>query len=268
MLQPGNLISLSGSNGNFSFPDVEAGTFRLLCMAPGFQSDSVLLDIVQGVEHTFRLNALPVFDDIRLRTFRLSRFFPPEDAVWMDIQVAVSDPDDASDIRRVSYQIPDFGISDSLLPLSPMPTQRVFSVQVEAGDLGLVSLDQLIGKPIQFFADDLPGARVRSDNQFVIRLINYTPTVQFPKGEALSGPFDFVWDVPAVTFKHTFRIEIRRPTIGSLSVLIDQITEIPEGSTQLTYNNSLSAGQYFWYMYIVDEFGNESRSKENPFQVN
>lgn len=268
MLQPGNLITLSSQNGEFMLQGLSAGDYQLVCRAPGFQSDSLFLTVSQSLQHTFKLNALPQFDEISLRTFRLSRFFPAEDAIWMDMQVTLSDADDASDINHAGFEIPDMAISDSLLPLSPTPTQRAFSKQVEANDLGLTSLDQLIGKPIQFVAGDRPGARVRSMNQFLVRIIGFTPTVQSPKGDNLTGPFDFIWDVPAVTFAHTLRIEIRRLTIGNFSVLIDEISGIPAGTTLLPYAATLDPGQYFWYLYIVDEFGNESRSKENPFQMN
>ncbi len=265
-LKPVNLITLSDASGNFIIQgDIPGGDYLLTCRADGFQSDSLPVTLPFNNKVTFKLDALPYFTNISLTTHHISRFFPPDDLFLVQISVSVDDSDGSGDVAQVTMQIPDFSFVDTLTRISPQEQQ--FITQLEPHLIGLTSLGELIGKPFVFQAQDLPGAVNQSDAAFITRIIDETPLTQFPAGGVtLSPPIEFQWSSVTVPFSFSYMIEIYQSFIN-FSTLVDAITNIPPDKTSFTYTNALPAGNFFWVIYIVDEFGNRSRSKESSFVI-
>ncbi len=265
-LKPANLITLSDASGNFDLRgEIPGGDYLLTCQATGFRSDSLSVRLPIPQDVTFKLDALPYFTNISLTTHHISRFFPPDDLFLVQIEVTVEDRDGGGDVSQVTMQIPDFSFVDTLTRVSPQEQQ--FITQVEPHQIGLTFLGELVGKPFVFQAQDLPGAVSQSDAAFITRIIDQTPLTQFPAGGVtLTPPIEFQWAPVSVPFTFSYTIEIYQSFIN-FSTLVDAIANIPPANTSYTYTNPLPAGNFFWVIYIVDEFGNRSRSKKSSFVI-
>lgn len=102
---------------------------------------------------------------------------------------------------------------------------------------------------------------------YMIRVIEGTPRVTSPadgdtvgarpllQWEAFSAPFDFGYQASIWRNEIGFEVET-----WSSDILPDSIHEIEAGQ-------DLINGNYYWVIYVVDEFLNRSRSHEGDFLV-
>ncbi len=265
-LEPNGLIDRADSEGRFQFGMLRPGQYQLICEASGFVTDTVTLDVQQTVNHTFKLNGLPRFNRFSLTTTRISRFFPPDDKIEFDFEVAASDPDDPTDVESMIFQIED--IIDTVIvdQISSTANERIFArrniSQLDLG--GIEMMNEVIGKEIRFFVKDRPGITVVSQPQFLSRIIDQTPIGLFPRDEdPVSVPFTMTWEDMDLPFTHTYSLGVA----VAFGEEIEQIDNIAASQTSFVYTRPLSAGSYVWFLYIVDEFGNRSRSRLNPFVI-
>jgi len=265
MLTPGNLVTIADDAGNFRFSNVLPGSYLLISNAPGFLTDSISLNLQADTTVVFHMDALPFFKKITLTTHHVSRFFPPDDLYSLKIEAEVDDNDGVNDIQLVIYQIEQQNFQDTLMPTT---TPGLFSIQRSAGDFPTRSIHRLVGYPFQFIVLDSPGAQVKSLPQYISRIIETIPELTEPISLATisSFPIFFRWQPVFLPYKFTFKIEIYRIDFGIPSLIFGQ-SGIPENATEFQYDIQLTAGDYFWVLYIVDEFGNSSRSREGAFRV-
>lgn len=264
LLKPINKTALSAADGSFAIENISPGNYTLLCRAAGFSPDSVELNIQQSTVSNFKLNGLPYFRDISLTTHHISSFSVPNDNFYVLLNVAADDHDNRSDVKTVWYRIENFGFADTLFEDNPQ--EKTFSGELDIRDLGISSFQQLEGKPFTFFVEDLPEAVTVSEQFFISRIITMTPTGQSPLNVAVTPPLEFKWDGLSLPFTFSFKIEIKKINF-SFFTLVGEVNNISAGDTTATFGNPLEQGEYFWVLYIVDEFGNRSRSLENPFIV-
>lgn len=265
MLEPGPRISVADQNGSFSFGQLPPGSYQLTCRAPGFMPDSLQFTLSADTTVNFNLDALPAFLDIRLQTHHVSRWFPPDDSYFLTIEVTVDDPDGVGDIRRVHYLINPIGYADTLTVNSD---PSVFTAQRFSNQFPTGSIHQLIGKAFLFIVEDGPGAVVESPPQFLTRIVETIPQLLAPNDLVFvtEFPIVFQWLPVTLPFLFSFKLEISRVDFGVPSKVFTS-PPIASDSTRYTFEQPLSGGDYFWVLYIVDEFGNSSRSKEGAFRI-
>ena len=264
-LEPVNIFTRSNANGEFEFEMLGPGDYQLICQAGGFDTDTLAIDARQSVNHTFKLNGIPRFNRFQITTTRISRFFPPDDEIVLDFEIAASDPDDPTDVESMLFQIEDIVDTDTVDQISSNGNERVFARRgITKNDLNITSMNQVVGKEIRFFVRDRPGITVASTPQFLSRIIDQTPVATFPKDDTVALPVTMTWETMDLPFEHTYTLCIAL----AFGTQLDEIQNIPSSQTSFEYTGALSPGLYVWFLYIVDEFGNRSRSKENPFTVN
>lgn len=261
-----NVVSISNQEGNFRLKgDFSPGNYSVTCEIEGFRAETLSVSLPQETPLTFKLDALPVFTNMKLTTHHIARFFPPDDLFFIQLEVTVNDSDGLGDIQQVTYHIPSLNFSDTLTQVSP--PQPIFAGELEPHHAGLLTLHEFIGHPFFFTVSDIPGAISRSQGQYLTRIIEEIPTGVSPTGgETVSPPFTIEWQPDILPYSFTYAIGIYQQFFN-FSVLIEEVTEIPSDSTSITYSTPLAPGNYYWVVYIEDEFGNRSRSRENPFTI-
>lgn len=270
-LKPAFAAARSNANGDFVITgEFPAGDYILTCEAAGFSADSVSLSLspADDLVQNFSLNALPTFSTISLLTRHEASFIPQEQEDFIDISVSVTDGDGAGDIQTVWLELPAFSFRDTL-QLLPQEQRYFARIRPKDVDLQLNELDALQGKAFNIFVSDVHGAVVQSAPQFISRIINgadRTPVTVFPDGSA-STPFDFQWQPFRAPFDFTFRVEVFLNVNIALPPSV-AINNIPGDSTSVRFDAPLSPGNYFWVLYIVDEFGNYSRSLKKALTIN
>ncbi len=271
ILLPENRLTNSNANGEFLFTGLKRGNYQLVATAKGLLEDTLALTLKADTLVTFHLDALPVFDTLKVTSHRVGRFFPPEDLLFLEFKATVNDPDGANDISTLLLQIPALQVTDTIAPVQILNTRQVSgTINRQATDFNISSIEALIGKPIYFIARDQPGGTTQSAPQFLFRVIPRIPTVISPAG-LVSIPLDstrilFQWEPVQLEFPFTFEIEIYRLDLG-VGTLVSRVTDIPETTTELYLTNPGTVGNYFWVLYIVDEFQNTSRSREGAFRI-
>ncbi len=264
-LKPGNQVILSDEKGNFSFERIQSGQYTLYCEAEGFRADSALLNLSQDHTHVFYLDGMPFFKQIDLSTQHIARWFQPENLYFLDIRVAVDDPDGIGDINQVVYEIPNFAFLDTLMADIE---SGVFRKTVSIADLPVNSIHALIGHAFYFYVIDDFGSKNRSDEKYITRIIEQSPILRTPVEleSVTSGAILFQWNTVSVPFDARLRIDLFQINSGIFE-RIDSVFPIQKDQIALLYENPVISGDYFWRLLIVDDFGNSSGSKEGVFTV-
>lgn len=264
-LTPGNRISITNQNGLYQFSKVQPGLYQLNVFADGFSINTAEVNVTTNTEVNFALDSLPYFGDITITTSHISHWFPPEDVYSVQFQATGIDGDGIGDISKVWYEIEDPSYLDTLQQLSP--GSNIFRGQAIAQNLPVITLHELIGKPFRFFIEDIPGYLNVSSSQFISRIIDDTPQLISPTGLVTisSFPITFKWTtINTIPFPFTLRIEIYSIDLG---LRVEEINNIESIANEFSYSTPLSNGDYYWVLYIVDEYGNRSSSKESSFRI-
>lgn len=264
-LNPGNRITISDQNGNYQFSKISPGLYELIVSAEGFSKDTTEINLTNNTQVNFALDSLPYLKNITVTTSHITHWFPPDDIYSILLETVGYDGDGSGDIKNVWFQIEQINFSDTLQRTAP--GSNIFRGQAAALDLPVFNLQELIGKPFKFFIEDFPGNSSVSSPHFISRIIEETPQLIAPVGLTVISSFPITFRWPVITnihFPFTHKIEIY--SIG-LGLKVDEINNINSDTSDFTYNDPLSNGDYYWVIYIVDEFGNSSGSKEGSFRV-
>ncbi len=264
-LKPGNQISITNGEGSYRFSDISPGMYSLTALTEGFASDTAEINIESNSEINFSLDSLSYFRNISLTSSHMIHWFPPDDMYSIHIETIGEDGDGSGDIDKVWFNIDQINFSDTLQRTAP--GSNVFRGHIPALDMPIANLQELIGIPIHFFIKDLPGYTNASTPFYISRIIEETPRLISPVGLSIisSDTIDFRWQaITTIQFPFSHKIEIFSIDLG---LKVDEISNINSDTSAYTYNTPLSNGDYYWVLYIVDEFGNLSGSKEGSFRV-
>lgn len=263
ILTPGQISVLSNSAGEYRFEDLAPGPYQLVCSAPGFQNDTIAVDLqINQSLAPFKLNGLPELDDILIRTF--STFsFRYADTFGVTIEVAADDPDGLSDLQSVSLEIPALSFQDTLTAGG----NGNFNGRFVLEDLGISSLQQLVNTPFFFNGEDISGARSGSAEKFISRILEDPPTGVTPVNDIVTPPFDIEWQYSGSNFSYTFDVAIYQYDFGPDPFIV-ALRDIPPTTNKVNYTGFLSDSlEYYWVVFVIDEFGNRVRSNDHPFLV-
>ena len=264
-LSPGGRVTNSDASGRFDFVGIEPGRYVVSAERAGFASAADTIDVLLG-EQTMvglRMDGLPVIVNAQLRTFHLSRWWPPpQDQFWLDVSVQVTDPDGNGDIEAVFLEIPAF---DLLEPLRL--DQSRYTTQLREADIGF-SVEAIVGRDINIIARDLAGEESVLERQRISRIIEETPVANDPSelNFASSNPPVFFWTHPPINYPYRYQVDVSRVDEG-IPTLVQTIPDIPSDSLSITGTATLPIGEYIWRVSIIDEFGNQSRSREAGFRI-
>jgi hypothetical protein len=264
-LWPQRIITTTNADGTFRFNELESGKYKVVCTKPGFSSDSIEIDIPIASTMDFFLDGLPYFQEFKITTHHISQWFPAEDSYYLEIEVTASDSDGVEELDIAWMDIPEMGISDTLQESS---TAGLFTHTIIPQEVSNRFIHSFVGKEFYFYLRDNFGSQIVSPPKFITRIVENVPVLDFPiQWDTVSEfPFDFTWQAIYLPFPFSLRLELFRIFSG-FNAQVDEISDIPGNSSSYSYNKTLEAGDYFWVLYIVDEFGNCSRSKEGSFQV-
>ncbi|MGH1366715.1 MAG: carboxypeptidase-like regulatory domain-containing protein [Calditrichia bacterium] len=262
---PGETTAVSNENGEFRFDEVfNNGSYSVICTKDAFAPDTLELNLNASQNLSFALNELPLISDVSVTTRYEARFLPPN-RTFLEFGVSGRDSDRPGSLVSAVVEVPGFSFLDSLIEVEPLNDQRFFNRFV-ASDFGINTLEALIGKPAFFWIQDAEGAKSAVIQGQLARIITQLPRPLEPSG-LIGMPFDFHWEQRTLPFDFTYAIEIYL-NVGINLPPVDTIEDIPSNQTLLSYNNpALNQQNYFWVLYIVDEFGNRSRSYETTLQI-
>ncbi len=253
----------TNSAGSFFFENVDAGGLTLIVSKSGYATDTVRTTLMPGGTATVqsRLNALPVISQAQIITRKIDQWWPGP--VYSAVVTAnVTDPDGAGDISLVTVAVDTLRLAMSFFTDPPR-----YQVTISGSSLPGRNIEWLVGKPIQVLAQDKPKGFSRSAPFYVLRIIQQTVVPTYPTAlDTASASPEFQWARPDITFPYSYRIELYRQEEG-VPTLIWNREGLAATLTRFQYPETLPPALYFWTIFVIDEYGNLSRSKEASFIV-
>lgn len=265
LLTPGNYFTFSDNAGNFVFDKLLPGSYQVVTYKSHYQTDTTTF-------HTDSLVSKPLFIYLNGLPFIKKLYFYSQfiDQWWPDpyyeivLNLIADDPDGMNDIQEIRLNIPEFDLYESLRTSNRIDS---FSISLQGNEFPDGNIFNIIGKNTFIELVDRSGSTQREGPFFIHRIIETSPTPLSPIGLALVNNQPILtWQEFSVPFNFQFEIQIFR-IIAGIPNLIFYHKNIPSRQTEYQYPEILTAGQYFWVIWVRDEIGNLSRSKEASFQV-
>jgi len=257
-----NIFVKPNSNGNFSINQIIPIDGMLIFNKTGFMPETVQVkwDDSKLFNVTLPLNAYPVMDSLKIYTIVKNRY-PAIKTADLVIKSKIKDQD--NDIDSV-YIINDY--LDLKKNLRYNVNTKFYEETFSIFDLHVNSIRKVIGHNFDVFV---------KDNFSHIILLGNDKAVRYIQDEIeLISPINFqiVLPTPTLTwkefkpgFKFKFKIEIYVDEIPAQ--IVWEKDGIPADSTSYTIDVQLPANDYFWMIWCIDEFQNQSRSKPASFTI-
>ena len=266
-IEPGPVTTLTRNGGEFGVDRLPEGEYILTASRPGYASvvDTCTVRVGETVEVEIRLDGLPTVDRFEIHSVHISRWWPPPQELFrLEVTADVGDPDGLSDIDRVWIEVPAVGLVDTLVA-GAAPGRYLTILQEDTLPVGVESL---LGHDHVLFVRDRAGVVTASEARQIARLIMPTPVALTPTSLALlSDPSPvFTWEPLRMAFPYAYRLDIVRVD-ENIQTVVETIENLPPDTESIRAPDPLAAGEYFWTISIVDEFGNRSRSREAGFRI-
>jgi hypothetical protein len=266
LLYPVGHYAISAHDGFFIFNNLPKGNYRLICSKEGYREDSIDVEVnFENRDINFRLNSIPSFEKIELTSHHVNRWWPSDDTFFLRIITQVRDNDGVNEIDSVWLSIPSIAFTETLF-ISNL--SGIYEQTILENNLPLASINQLQGIPFLIYCTDLLNNVTRSSDIYISRIIQEVPVQISPTGLVVINSFPLLleWQSVFLSYSFTFRIEVYQINFGFFS-LIKEYESISSTQTSFTISEQFPSGDYFWLVYIVDDFGNSSSSKEGSFRV-
>jgi len=259
------IFVITDSAGYFSFNNLSEGMHTFICTKRNFTSDTFEVQIQPGKSTSVErfLNGAPVVlsQSILARKIDFISFNPK---YFVDVEAVVTDPNGINDLKLVWFKV-----KDSLYAMDYFPNLGKFLVTLDKSRFPTNTIQWLTGDTLQIVSEDGSGAMNISDPFFITRIIENSSTPLSPTSSDTIPKNSLVmkWKPPDVAFNYTSTVAIIRadPENETVVMTIPGLTSFYE---QYPYDDAVllqDEGKYYWYVTIVDEFGNYSRSKEAYF---
>ncbi len=262
--KPDRLFTTTGTDGRFSFTNVNRNNGWLFFESENFNRDSSYINwgAQRKIDHEKFLNAVPQLDSLEFYSIVENRFQITQ-KYQVVIRAGISDYDGANDIDTVFVENPAFSL---VKKLDFNVVTGFYEKNLSPLDFGLTSLDPLIGKDFNIKVKDLAGRIFIIGHANIKRVIKEEIQTDYPKNyQSVGIPFDLRWKRFLPGFDFDYKIQIYTDEINPDLVWEVNNVSADEISFQITAN--LEGRSFFWVIWAIDEFNNRSRSKPATFTV-
>lgn len=255
-ISPHNKFSVTDLDGRYEMKCLKSGESRVFASLKGYSRDSgeVTIKILKTDTLNFVLDCLPQFEHCLVRTYNIIN-----KNNQAEFETAVADGDGVVDIDSVSCWVEDI-----LDTFRLEYDDGVYKKTIQAKTLPGNTLESLAGKDVFFIAYDKAGASSVSSPCAITRIIDEIPTLVEPVNFQIADKNPtLVWNKTLTSFPYSCRVEVMSTQLG----VIWSRDGISSNDTTVTVDENLEADDYSWVVWIVDEYGNHSRSITAGFKV-
>jgi len=227
-----------------------------------FHSDSVFVNWPANKELKVDvyLNALPCLDSLAVYSVVLNRF-PSFQKEQLIIESRINDRDNDIDSVRAIFYGETQGYH---LPYNT--TEKSFRREFSILDLGVISIEKLVGHPVQIGVTDIFSNFLIVGQGRLVRVIHDEVIFISPAADTTTGPRPtLVWQRFEPGFSFHYNVEIYTNEVAPQLVWAHRGLAMDQ--TTFTVDSELPDGSYFWVIWAVDTFGNRTRSKLADFNV-
>ncbi len=259
--EPGNKLMKTDSQGNFIIENIKPVDGKLILQKEGFRSDTIFINWngSSRISKQVHLVSLPKLEYLNITT-----------SVEYELSGMSSKLSFTAKIEDKDSQIDSAYIENTLISLKMKMdfSGDEYSLSLNQDDLQSSDLEDLIGEDFDLFiSDSALGNAFKVGSGRITRVINEEPQAVSPaNSDTISSPPVVQWDQVLLGFYFTYLIEIKTNEAGN-NELVYSSNPIESGTTSLNTEYSLSPGEYFWVVWVVDQFNNRAKSKPAIFVV-
>lgn len=260
------IITSSDVNGFFSINGIERKDGLLTIEHQDYSTDSVFIRFgsKNKFSDNFFLNSFPKivefnFFSVTLNTFKL----PPQNQNY-NLGVKVKITDEENDIDSVFIENIELNSKVNLLYNA---TTKYYENSLKLSDLNLtLSIDAVIGKNFFINVFDANKEKFTVGQSNIKRIIKQEILTNRPSGRdtVYSGNPTFEWEKFEPGFNFNYKVEIYT---NELSPSLVWEKGINSEAVELQTSANLTSGDYYWVIWAIDEFENQTRSKPASFVV-
>jgi hypothetical protein len=259
-----NILVRTDENGKYEIPNAVRRNGWLMFQGEGYSNDSTFINWQENNSFSGEifLNSIPNLDSLEFYSVVVNRF-QFNQRYSLGVRARVSDFEGVNDIVTVAIDNEEINLYKIL---TYDPAEDYYIGELTLRDLNISSLNEIIGKDFRILVIDI------DDNDFIVgitnikRIINEEVELISPiNNESVSEPFKLNWTRFLPGYKFTYRVEIY--TNETSPILVYSQAEIAQDSISHSVNSHFDGSNYFWVIWAIDEFKNQSRSKPGSFII-
>jgi len=261
---PGNSVVNSDANGNFLINNIKPVDGKLIFQKNGLLSDTinVVWNNMQKLSYQINMNQIPQLDSISIYTVVINQFSPPGQTYQLFINAKISDKD--NDLDSVYVQSADLNFK---IPLSFDIISKNYQTTLTTQDMNISDIEQTIGLNFNIIARDIFGREFLVGSEKVTRVIKSGVLIQSPANDTTVTTTPLLtWQRFTSGYPFTYMIQVYTNDFAN-SQLVFQANAVSSDSVSYQISSPLAVKNYYWVIWIVDQFQNKSRSLPATFRV-
>jgi hypothetical protein len=273
------LYVLTDSSGRAHFDNLPADSYwvRAFRDTPGlaqYGRDSLLVAVTPhgSLDTTINLDGLPSFTFVAANAISSidsgTQHFPDYQVL---LKASARDPDGPADLVRVQAKLTDAINHDTLsVTLSYALDSLFWSVIIPSDSFYNGHIENALILPFEFEAFDVAGRPSLPTPAYMARVIHNQPGINVPPQP---DPFPVLqWDFPLyneLPYANLFNFLVRIYRNFPQRQVIYERLLVPNNSSGYSHRiqSPLPPGTYEWEVWVIDLYGNSSRSARLPIQV-
>jgi hypothetical protein len=253
-----NLLVYTDTDGNYLLNNVNYENGWLTFDKDGYRSDSIFVQFgnqnVTTLSDMF-LNSIPLLESINISTTVIHRYTETRYRLFVQAKIV----DSESDVNLVRIRNDALGFDQQLIY---NPSSGFYEINY---DFGQKNISLALGKDFIVTARDNNNISTIGTARLT-RVIDKEVVPKEPINSAVVGSSPtMIWERFSPGYNFNYRIEIYTATIPS--ELYWSKSNISSDDVRLVPDVTIPGGDYYWVIWCVDEFNNQSRSKEASFIV-
>jgi hypothetical protein len=260
---PAKKYAKTDVEGNFLISEIEAEDGLLIIQKEGFKEDT--LDIkwngAKKITTQIDLNIKPVIDSVEISSMVINQTASTSSS-FIDIRLKVIDKD--NDVDTVYVRIQNKNIN-RIMDFNA--AEKVYQTDFTKGDLNISDIEESVGLTFEFYVKDLFNSEFAVGSGNLTRVIKNGVSIISPTSNAVVDSLpELRWNSFSASYSFTFGVEVYTDDQAN-PVLVYDRKNINRDSTFLKVNSALPDGDYFWVVWVVDNFKNKVRSIPSFFTV-
>lgn len=262
-LEPGSHVAMSGEDGRFQLNGIASEAYTHYVSNEGFGADSSTVEVQPGAVAQIigQADALSINSDESVRAGHIGCHAPQTNPHVHDARARADGPDGGFGLDSVWMEISQANYTGGL---DVTTTSLRFRASVAASDLSQPAMHTLIRKSVLLHARDRAGFVV-SMPVAIVRAVDPTP-VAVSQHLTTGGDVEFTWQAVSLPYPFTYRAGVYRMLGANVPEIYCSQSNLNEKTSSFRFENA-PPGDYFWTIFVVDEFGNRSQSAPAGFSV-
>ena len=259
-----NIDVSTDADGKFIIDNIMPINGKLIFSKDGYLSDS--LDVIWGnsksLNYQVNLNRIPHLDSVSIYTVVINQFTPPGQTYQLVINSRISDKD--NDIDSVYVENDQLGLMKAL---DFNVTSKDYETTLSNQDLNVTDIEQTIGLNFNIIVKDVFNRIYNVGNDKVSRVIKNGVLIQSPANDSIVTATPLLkWQRYKTGYPFSYTVEIFTNDFANSQLVLQQ-ENVSSDSVSYQVTQPLSSRDYYWVIWVIDQFQNRVRSLPATFRV-